>query len=62
MCIVYPQTNVFLICFSTANPASFENVKAKWLPEVKSHCPNVPIMLVGTQMDLRNDASTLEKL
>ena len=44
------------------NPASFENVKANWLPEVKSHCPNVPIMLVETQMDLRNDASTLEKL
>ena len=44
------------------NPASFENVKANWLPEVKSHCPNVPIMLVGTQMDLRNDATTLEKL
>ena len=58
----YPEANVFLICFSTVNPASFENVKAKWLPEVKSHCPNVPIMLVGTQMDLRNDASTLEKL
>ena len=44
------------------NPASFENVKANWLPEVKSHCPNVPIMLVETQMDLRNDASPLEKL
>ena len=58
----YPGANVFLICFSTVNPSSFENVKAKWLPEVKLHCPNVPIVLVGTQMDLREDAGTLEKL
>lgn len=28
----YPQTDVFLICFSLVNPASFENVRAKvWL-------------------------------
>ncbi|KOC66736.1 Ras-related protein Rac1 [Habropoda laboriosa] len=29
----YPQTDVFLICFSLVNPASFENVRAKWYPE-----------------------------
>merc|ERR1712181_45739 len=58
----YPGANVFLICFSTVNPSSFENVKAKWLPEVRLHCPNVPIVLVGTQMDLREDSGTLEKL
>ena len=58
----YPEANVFLICFSTVNPSSFENVKAKWLPEVKLHCPNVPIVLVGTQMDLRDNQATLDKL
>ncbi len=25
----YPQTDVFLLCFSTVNPASFENVREK---------------------------------
>ncbi|KAK9886231.1 hypothetical protein WA026_015753 [Henosepilachna vigintioctopunctata] len=25
-----PQTDVFLICFSFVNPASFENVRAKY--------------------------------
>lgn len=58
----YPQTDVFLICFSLVNPASFENVRAKWFPEVSHHCPNTPIILVGTKLDLRDDSKTLDKL
>lgn len=33
----YPQTDVFLVCFSVTSPASFENVKEKWFPEVGFH-------------------------
>jgi len=58
----YPQTDVFLICFSTISPASFENVRAKWFPEVSHHCPNTPIVLVGTKLDLRDDPETKAKL
>jgi Ras-related C3 botulinum toxin substrate 1 len=58
----YPQTDVFLVAFSIVNPASFENVRAKWHPEVSHHCPSTPIILVGTKVDLREDPSTVEKL
>ena len=58
----YPQTDVFLICYSVVNPSSFENVRIKWYPEVRHHCPNRPIILVGTKLDLREDPKTLEKL
>lgn len=58
----YPQTDVFLICFSIISPASYENVKGKWYPEVSHHCPNVPIILVGTKLDLRDDKETIDKL
>ena len=58
----YPQTDVFLVCFSVTSPASFENVKEKWFPEVHHHCPGVPCLIVGTQVDLRDDSQVIEKL
>ncbi|KAM8883110.1 cell division control protein 42 homolog isoform 1-T1 [Synchiropus picturatus] len=58
----YPQTDVFLICFSVVSPSSFENVREKWVPEISHHCPRTPYLLVGTQIDLRDDGNILEKL
>lgn len=83
----YPQTDVFLICFSLVSPPSFENVKTKvrlqgvplslitshadeastisgaqWFPEVSHHAPNIPILLVGTKLDLREDPETIARL
>ena len=64
----YPQTDVFLICFSIVAPASFENVREKWFPEVyivdqvRHHCPGVACIIVGTQMDLRDEPAMVEKL
>eukprot|EP01100_Stratorugosa_tubuloviscum_P005688 TRINITY_DN252_c1_g3_i10.p1 TRINITY_DN252_c1_g3~~TRINITY_DN252_c1_g3_i10.p1 ORF type:complete len:197 (-),score=109.22 TRINITY_DN252_c1_g3_i10:234-824(-) len=58
----YPQTDVFLVGFSVVSPASFENVKSKWVPEVRHHCPTTPVILVGTKIDLRDDKDTLSRL
>jgi small GTP-binding protein len=58
----YPQTDVFLVVFSIVNPYSFENVRAKWCPEIRYHCGDVPIILVGTKLDLREDKETINKL
>lgn len=60
--LVYPQTDVFLLCFSVALPSSFHNVREKWIPELRSCCGKVPVVLVGTQSDLREDAKTLVDL
>uniref|UniRef100_A0A7S4P637 Uncharacterized protein n=1 Tax=Paramoeba aestuarina TaxID=180227 RepID=A0A7S4P637_9EUKA len=51
----YPQTDVFLVCFSIVAPCSFENIKAKWIPEIVEYCSGVPVLLVGCKMDLRNE-------
>merc|ERR1712038_997353 len=58
----YPQTDVFLVCFAVIASSSFKNVKQKWIPEITHHAPGVPIILVGTKSDLRNDQETLQSL
>merc|ERR1712176_1390864 len=58
----YPNTDVFIVCYSIISPTSLENVGNKWLPEIRHHCPNSPFLLVGTKSDLRKDSRALEKL
>eukprot|EP00761_Pharyngomonas_kirbyi_P011943 gb/GECH01011969.1/.p1 GENE.gb/GECH01011969.1/~~gb/GECH01011969.1/.p1 ORF type:complete len:203 (+),score=53.64 gb/GECH01011969.1/:1-609(+) len=58
----YPDTHVFLICFSIVNPASYDNVKTKWYPEVDQYAAGTPIILIGLKLDLRDDSQTISKL
>ena len=58
----YPQTDVFLACFSLVSPSSFEHISLRWYPEVSHHCPGVPILLVGNKMDLRDDPVVVQQL
>jgi len=58
----YPQTDVFLVCFSVVSPSSLENVLVKWVSEIRHHCSDVPIILVGTKIDLRDDRETIALL
>jgi len=32
------------------------NIKDKWYPEIRQHCPDAPIILVGMKEDLRSQA------
>lgn len=57
----YPQTDVFVLCFSVANRESFEHIRDKWHPEISHHCPGVPVILVGTKLDLREAESATTK-
>lgn len=53
--LTYPQTDIFLICFSLVHPNTLENVENMWLPEIKEYCPGVPFILVGTKLDYRDE-------
>eukprot|EP00696_Hemimastix_kukwesjijk_P019346 gnl/Hemi2/8584_TR2975_c0_g1_i1.p1 gnl/Hemi2/8584_TR2975_c0_g1~~gnl/Hemi2/8584_TR2975_c0_g1_i1.p1 ORF type:complete len:215 (+),score=58.98 gnl/Hemi2/8584_TR2975_c0_g1_i1:216-860(+) len=58
----YPNTNVFVLCFSLVHRPSYENVRNKWQPELQQHAAGVPIVLVGTKLDLRDDVRVIKKL
>ncbi|ERM98635.1 hypothetical protein AMTR_s00109p00095870 [Amborella trichopoda] len=51
----YRGADVFVLAFSLLSRASYENVLKKWMPELRRFAPNVPIVLVGTKLDLRDD-------
>eukprot|EP00898_Chlorokybus_atmophyticus_P003791 jgi/Chlat1/4412/Chrsp29S04623 len=51
----YRDADVLILCFSLISRASFENITSKWLPELRHYAPDVPIVLVATKLDLRED-------
>jgi len=60
--LTYPQTDVVIIGFSVISPMSYENVKLKWYPEIRHHCPSVPVILCGMKLDLRTDRDIINHL
>lgn len=51
----YRGADVFVLAFSLISKASYENIVKKWIPELRHYAPGVPVILVGTKLDLRND-------
>lgn len=60
--LCYPQADVALICFSTVDSTTLSSVKSKWIKEIRSHCPGVPVILVGTKVDQRENPSLVKEL
>ncbi|KAI0488949.1 hypothetical protein KFK09_028788 [Dendrobium nobile] len=55
----YRGADVFILAFSLISSASYENISKKWIPELRHYAPSVPIVLVGTKLDLREDKQFL---
>ncbi|KAG1335071.1 RING-type E3 ubiquitin transferase [Cocos nucifera] len=55
----YRGADIFILAFSLISRASYENVLKKWMPELRRFAPSVPIILVGTKLDLREDKGFL---
>ena len=47
----YPQTDVFVLCFSVISPTSYTNITNKWMPEIRHHCPDTPVILCGKKRE-----------
>ncbi|KAL6111150.1 rhou [Pungitius sinensis] len=57
--LCYKNADVFLLCYSVVRPCSFHNLLRRWVPDIRQHCPAAPLVLVGTQLDLREDVQVL---
>lgn len=55
----YRGADVFILSFSLTSRASYENVHKKWMPELRRYAPGIPVLLVGTKLDLREDRAYL---
>jgi len=51
----YPGTDIFLLALAVDNKVSFRNAAIKWIPELRHHVADAPILLVGTKADRRGD-------
>ncbi|KAI9205867.1 P-loop containing nucleoside triphosphate hydrolase protein [Polychytrium aggregatum] len=58
----YPDTDVVLLAYSIAEPSSYWNILEKWSPETSHFLYNVPSILVGLKLDLRDDPEIKERL
>ena len=52
--LVYDNADCFMLCVAADNRASFERINY-FKNEIKLKCPNVPILLVATKYDLREE-------
>uniref|UniRef100_A0A8C6WRY6 Ras homolog family member V n=1 Tax=Neogobius melanostomus TaxID=47308 RepID=A0A8C6WRY6_9GOBI len=60
--LCYSHVDVFILCFSLVNPASFHIIATKWIPQIRCRNFTSPIVLVGTQSDLCCNADVLLRL
>ncbi|KAJ4944798.1 hypothetical protein JOQ06_013338 [Pogonophryne albipinna] len=60
--LCYKNADVFLLVYSVVRPSSLCSLVDRWLPEIRHQCPDTPLVLVGTQLDLREDVQVLIQL
>lgn len=58
----YPNTNVFIVCFSVVSKSSLDNVITRWKKEIDEYSKGTPVILVGTKADIREDKDLLDKM
>ncbi|KAH9314917.1 hypothetical protein KI387_023544, partial [Taxus chinensis] len=58
----YRGADVFVLAFSLISRASFENISKKWIHELRHYAPGIPVVLVGTKLDLREDENLAENV
>lgn len=56
--LMYPKTDLFFLCFALNDLNSYDSVINYWLPDLKHHQPDTPIILIGTKSELKQTVAT----
>jgi GTPase SAR1 family protein len=59
--VIYLNTQTFIICFSVDSLSSYTNIEKIWIEEIKELVGVVPIILVGTKIDIRENSKDKKK-
>ncbi|VDP79866.1 unnamed protein product [Echinostoma caproni] len=51
--LTYSGVDAVILCYSVVHETSYENIRCKWSEELLKHLPGIPVVLVGTKIDLR---------
>ncbi|KAJ3287650.1 hypothetical protein HDU79_005533 [Rhizoclosmatium sp. JEL0117] len=60
--LMFQDATIFLVCYSVDNLDSLQNVRSKYVQEMRQLCPGVPFILVGLKIDLRSDDAVRNEL
>ncbi|XP_037825605.1 ras-like GTP-binding protein RhoL [Lucilia sericata] len=55
----YANSDCLILCYAINSPASFKSIRNYWLTEIRTHCKEVPVILVATKLDLRSNIKCL---
>ncbi|KAJ9115704.1 hypothetical protein QFC20_001031 [Naganishia adeliensis] len=55
----YGEADVVVVVFAVNYRPSLGNVQDKWSPEISHFIPSVPVLLVGTKIDLRTSIAEI---
>ena len=58
---MFNQHEINIALWDTAGPGvnGFQSVSNKWIPEIRKYCPNVPIVLSCSAIDLRTNVDLI---
>jgi len=60
--LAYREADVFLLCYKITEPTTLFSAVNFWVPALRRHAPQTPIVMVGCQVDLRTDRTALQAL
>ena len=59
---MYSTTKLFILLFSIVKPTTLQQIREIYYPEIHKTHPNVPVILLGVQKELRCNEEVIKKL